>query len=231
MHDDQHGTAVVVLAALINALKITKKRIEEARIVISGAGAASTATLKLLLKAGVKARNVLILDSKGIINIQREDLNSEKKNLCKLANGKHAGGGLEVALLGADVFIGMSKGDILKKEWVSVMNDDPVIFALANPTSEISYEEALTTKARVIGTGRSDHPNQINNVLAFPGIFRGAIDSGARKITDSMKIAAAEAIASLVSKDDLKKGIVIPDPFDKRVSKKVAAAVALASKK
>jgi malate dehydrogenase (oxaloacetate-decarboxylating) len=231
MHDDQHGTAVVVLAALINALKVTKKKIEEAHIVISGAGAASTATLKLLLKAGAKTKNILILDSKGIITIHREDLNSEKKNLCKLTNGKHKGGDLEAALQGADVFVGMSKGNIFKKEWVSAMNDDPIIFALANPTSEISYEEALTTKARVIGTGRSDHPNQINNVLAFPGIFRGAIDSGARNITDAMKIAAAEAIASLISKDDLKKGIVIPDPFDKRVAKKVAAAVALASKK
>ncbi|MDB5260214.1 MAG: malate dehydrogenase [Candidatus Nomurabacteria bacterium] len=228
MHDDQHGTAIVVLAALINSLKITKKKAEDVKVVISGAGAASTATLKLLLKAGVKPKNVLILDSKGIIHIKREDLNNEKINLCKLSNGKHEGGDLEKALIGADVFIGMSMGNILKKEWVETMNDNPIIFALANPVSEISYEDALKTKAKVIGTGRSDHPNQINNVLAFPGVFRGAIDSGAKRITDKMKIAAAHAIASLVSKVELSKGIIIPDPFNKKVAKSVAAAVAKA---
>lgn len=230
-HDDQHGTAIVVLAALINALKIVKKDIESVTVVINGAGAAATATAKLFIKAGVKRGSILILDSKGIITVGREDLNEAKAELALLTNSKKVVGGLEKALVNADVFVGVSAPNALKPEWVELMSNDPIVFAMANPNPEITYEDAKKTKIKVFGTGRSDYPNQINNVLVFPGIFRGALDAGAKAITDDMKLEAARAIASIITKKELKPEYVIPQPFDKRVVKVVANAVKRAVKR
>ena len=225
MHDDQHGTAVVVLAALYNALKATGKKLVDARIVINGAGAAAVATTTLLIDAGVPAKHITVLDSKGILHSKRVGLSPVKKALAMKTNGEKRSGTLEDALEGADVFIGMSKGDVLNPKWIATMAEDPIIFAMANPTPEIAYEKAIKTKAAIVGTGRSDHPNQINNVLAFPGIFKGALEAHARDITTPMKLAAAKAIARLVSPRELRGGAVIPDPFDKRVAPTVARAV------
>lgn len=230
-HDDQHGTAIVVLAALLNALKIVKKDIKNIKVVINGAGAAATAVAKLLINAGVQSGKIIILDSKGAIYAGRENLNGSKKEIAKITNEEKVKGGLETAVENANVFIGVSVAGALKKEWVEKMADMPVVFAMANPNPEISYEDAKKTKIAVFGTGRSDYPNQINNVLAFPGIFRGALDSGATKITEEMKIATAYAIASLVKKSELKKDYIIPSPFDRRVAKVVAAAVKNSAKK
>lgn len=225
-HDDQHGTAIVVLAALVNALKVVKKDIDEVKIVVNGAGAAAIAVSKLLLLAGVDGRKMLIVDSKGIIFEGREEgMNSYKAELAKKTNSTKISGGLDKALEEADVFIGVSVADCLKPEWVENMADKPIVFAMANPNPEISFESAQKTKIAVFGTGRSDYPNQINNVLAFPGIFRGALDARAEEITDKMKIMAAYAIASLVPKNKLNKSFIIPQPFDKRIAKAVAKAV------
>jgi malate dehydrogenase (oxaloacetate-decarboxylating) len=230
-HDDQHGTAIVVLAALINALKLVKKDIAKINVVINGAGAAATATAKLFIKAGVRRGSILILDSQGIIAVGRGDLNEAKAELALMTNSRKIIGGLDKALVGSDVFVGVSAPDVLKPEWVEAMADNPIVFAMANPNPEITYELAKKTKIKVFGTGRSDYPNQINNVLVFPGIFRGALDAGAKAITDEMKLSAAKAIASIVSSKELKAEYVIPRPFDTRVAKVVANAVKKAVKK
>ena len=224
-HDDQHGTAIVVLAALLNALKITKKEISEIKIVINGAGAAGIAVLKILNYAGAASGNIIILDSKGAINKKRNDLNGVKKQAAALTNKQGLSGFLKEAIKGADVFIGVSAANVLSAELVEEMADAPIVFALANPNPEISYESAKKTKIAVFGTGRSDYPNQINNVLAFPGIFRGALDANIKQITEEMKIAAARKIASLVSKKELKNDYIIPKPFDKRVAPAVVKAI------
>ena len=230
-HDDQHGTAIVVLAALLNALKIVKKNISDIKVVVNGAGAASTAVAKLLIKAGVSAGEMIILDSKGSLWNGREGLNDSKVEMAKITNKQKVVGGLDVAVENADVFIGVSVADALKTEWVEKMADKPIVFAMANPNPEISFENVKKTKIAVFGTGRSDYPNQINNVLAFPGIFRGALDVGATKITEEMKLATAQAIASLVKKTELTKDYIIPSPFDRRVAKAVAQAVRKVFKK
>jgi malate dehydrogenase (oxaloacetate-decarboxylating) len=224
-HDDQHGTAIVVLAALTNALKFVKKDLNSVKIVINGAGSAAIAICKLFFKAGILGENIIMLDSKDALSTKRNDLNVYKKEIAERTNPKNISGGLGEALKGADVFIGVSKANVLKLEWVETMADRPVVFAMANPDSEISYEDAKKTKIAVFGTGRSDYPNQINNVLVFPGIFRGALDVRANAITDEMKLAAAKAIASLVSDKELRADYIIPEPFDKRVAKTVAEAV------
>jgi len=219
MHDDQHGTAVVVLAGLINALKITNKD-KKARIVISGAGAAGIATTKLLLKDGFE--NILLCDTKGTIYQGRNDLNPAKEEIAKVTNKTNIKGQLKDALKGADVFIGLSAPGIVTKEIVKSMNKDPIIFAMSNPVPEIMPDEALKGGAKIIATGRSDFPNQINNVLAFPGIFKGALKIRA-KITDEMKLAAAVALAGLVKKPTPER--IIPSPFDKNIAETVAKAV------
>lgn len=223
-HDDQHGTAVVVLAAVINALKLVEKELKDIKIVVNGAGAAATAVSKLLLDAG--AQNLIINDKIGILNknnLNQYDLLRQK--LIKRTNPENLNGDLETAIKDADLFIGLSVGNILKAEMIKEMAADPLIFAMANPSPEIKPELALEAGAAVIATGRSDYPNQINNVLAFPGIFRGALDLRAVEISEDMKIAAAEAIADLVG-DKLNKNYIIPDPFDKSVVPAVAFAVA-----
>ncbi len=227
-HDDQHGTAIVTLAGLINALKIVNKQIGDIKVVTNGAGASGTAIIKLLLSVGVK--NVIMCDSKGIIYEGREfGMNSFKNEMAKVTNKERLTGQLVDALINADVFIGVSVAGALTKEMVKVMNDNSIIFALANPTPEIFPNEAKEAGARVVATGRSDYPNQVNNVLAFPGIFRGALDVRATDINEEMKIAAAHAIAGLISEEDLNEEHIIPDPFDSRVASKVAAEVARAA--
>ena len=230
-HDDQHGTAIVVLAALLNALRLTKKDMRVIRIVMSGAGAASVAVYRMLLRAGVLRGNVIILDSKGILHPDRGGLRGYKQELALETNRKGRKGDLSDALPDADVFIGASAADVLRPEWIDTMADDPIIFALANPNPEIAYAAAMKTKLAVFGSGRSDHPNQINNVLAVPGVFKGALDAGATTITLEMKLAAAYSLAKLVSKKELSPTCIIPRPFDKRVAKAVSRAVAGAWKK
>lgn len=230
-HDDQHGTAVVVLAALMNALKFVNKDLGEAKIVINGAGAAAIAIANLMIRGGVSAKDMIIVDSKDTLHTGRTDMNRYKAELANITNHAPVTGGLEKALVGADVFVGVSKADVLKPEWISKMAKDPIVFAMANPDPEISFEDAKKAKIAVFGTGRSDYPNQINNVLVFPGIFRGALDVRSRAITDEMKLAAAYAIAGLVSKKELSAEYIIPKPFDKRVVKKVSGAVKEAYKK
>lgn len=225
MHDDQHGTAIVVLAALINALKLVKKDASSVKVVINGAGAAGMAIANLLMNYGVAGKNIMMLDSQGIIYQGRGRLNIYKEKISLKTNKEKRQGGLEDAVKGADVFIGVSKADVLRPEWVETMAHDPIVFAMANPNPEISLENARRTKIKIFGTGRSDYPNQINNVLVFPGIFRGALDSRAKAITESMKLAAALAIAGLVSKKNLSFEYIIPEPFDKRVARAVAGAV------
>ena len=225
MHDDQHGTAIVVLAALINALKIVHKTKGEIKLVINGAGSAAMAIFNLLVSYGLNPKKIIMVDSVGIIFDGREGMNEYKNKVARLSNVEKKSGGLDTALVGADVFIGVSTADCLKPEWVSGMAGDPIVFAMANPNPEISLEKAKKTKIKVFGTGRSDYPNQINNVLVFPGLFRGVLDARARQITEKMKLASAEAIAKLVSQKELLKGKIIPDPFDKRVAKAVAKAV------
>ncbi|MBI4225131.1 MAG: NAD-dependent malic enzyme [Candidatus Sungbacteria bacterium] len=225
MHDDQHGTAIVVLAALINALRVVKKKPAQARVVINGAGAAAIATAKLLLAYGFSGKNLMMVDSRGIIYAGRGDLNAYKQQIATATNLEKRKGGLQEAIAGADVFIGVSVADVLKPEWVAAMADDPIVFAMANPNPEISASDAKKTKIKVFGTGRSDFPNQINNVLAFPGIFRGALDAKAKAITEDMKLGAAAAIARLIGSKQLSASNIIPNPFDPRVAKAVAAAV------
>jgi malate dehydrogenase (oxaloacetate-decarboxylating) len=219
-HDDQHGTAVVVLAGLINALKVVGKKAADVRVVISGAGAAGIAIGLLLLKYGFK--NLSLVDSKGEISTCRKDLNKYKQ---KFARNKSCGvgAGLKEVIVGADVFIGVSKPGVLSKKMVASMASDPIVFAMSNPDPEIMPADALAGGARVVATGRSDYPNQINNVLVFPGIFRGALDARATRITDEMKLSAAVALAGLITRPVA--GKIIPDVFDKKVSKVIAKAV------
>ena len=222
-HDDQHGTAIVTLAGLINALKIVKKDIHNIKVVTSGAGAAGIAIIKLLQSMGL--RNVIMCDRKGAIYEGREGLNQEKEEMAKITNFNHEKGSLEEVLKGADVFIGVSAPNCVSAEMVKSMAKDPIIFPMANPVPEIMPEIAISAGAAVVGTGRSDYPNQINNVLAFPGIFRGALDARATCINEEMKIAAAFAIASLVSDEELNAEYILPNAFDERVGKAVAKAV------
>jgi len=228
-HDDQHGTAVVTLAAMINALKICKKDIRDIEVVVNGSGAAGIAVTRLLMSMGLK--KVILCDTKGAIYKGREGLNPEKELMAEISNLEMKKGFLRDVVRGADVFIGLSGPGIMDEEMVRSMAWDPIIFAMANPVPEIMPDQALAAGARVVGTGRSDFPNQINNVLAFPGIFRGALDVRASDINDEMKIAAAEAIASLISDEELEPGYILPAPFDKRVGPAVAAAVADAARK
>ena len=228
-HDDQHGTAVVTLAGLINALKVVGKRIEDVRVVTSGAGAAGMAIIKLLMAMGLK--DVVMCDRKGAIYEGREGLNAEKAEMAKLSNREKKQGTLSEVIRGADVFIGVSAPGTLSTEMVSTMAKDAIIFACANPTPEIYPDEAKAGGAAVIATGRSDFPNQINNVLAFPGIFRGALDVRARDINDAMKIAAAYAIAGVVSDGELDAEHIMPAAFDPKVREAVACAVADAARK
>ncbi|KKW08155.1 MAG: Malate dehydrogenase [Candidatus Kaiserbacteria bacterium GW2011_GWA2_49_19] len=219
MHDDQHGTAIVVLAGLLNAFKVVGKKIAKVQIVISGAGAAGTATANLLYAAG--AKNIIMLDRKGIIDSTRQE--PHKQMLAKFTNPDGIKGGLREALTGADVLIGVSGPGLAKAEDIELMAKKAIVFALANPTPEIMPDEAKRGGAMVIGTGRSDFPNQINNSLAFPGIFRGALDNGVRKITQEIKLKAAHALAGLVKKPTAHK--VLPDMFDKRVALAVAKSI------
>ena len=218
MHDDQHGTAIVVLAGMINALEVVGKKISKAKFVILGAGAAGTATAKLLHVAG--AKNIVVLDSKGIVDSKRPE--PHKRELAKL-NTKHVRGGLREALKGADVLLGVSGPNLVKADDIRLMAKKAIVFAMANPVPEIMPDEAKRGGAMVVGTGRSDFPNQINNSLAFPGVFRGALDHGVKKITDEMKVRAARAIAALVKKPTANR--VIPDMFDKRAPIAVARAI------
>ncbi|HBE80276.1 MAG TPA: NAD-dependent malic enzyme [Firmicutes bacterium] len=227
-HDDQHGTAVVTLAAMLNALKLTGKKIENIEVVVNGSGAAGIAVTRLLMAMGLK--KVILCDTKGAIYEDRDNLNAAKAEMAKLSNLHKKKGSLKEVLVGADVFIGVSAPKMVTPEMVQTMAKDPIVFAMANPVPEIMPDEAIKAGAKVVGTGRSDFANQINNVLAFPGIFRGALDVRASDINDQMKIAAAEAIASLVGDAELKADYVIPAPFDVRVSKAVAAAVAKAAR-
>ena len=223
-HDDQHGTAVVTLAALLNALKLTGKKMEEIKVVTSGAGAAGIAIIKLLIAMGLK--NVILCDRKGAIYEGREGLNKEKEEMAKITNRDHESGTLAEVLKGADVFIGVSAPGCVTQDMVRSMNENPILFPMANPTPEIMPDLAKEAGAAVVGTGRSDFPNQINNVLAFPGIFRGALDVRASEINDEMKIAAAKAIASFVTDDLLSADYIIPSALDKNVATAVAEAVA-----
>ncbi|MBQ9886881.1 MAG: NAD-dependent malic enzyme [Lachnospiraceae bacterium] len=229
-HDDQHGTAVVTLAGLTNALRLTGKKKEEVNIVVNGAGAAAISITRLLLSYGFE--NVILCDRTGAIYEGREKgMNPIKDQMAKVTNRQKKAGTLKDVIVGADVFIGVSAPNTLSKEMVQTMNKDAIIFACANPTPEIFPEDALEAGAKVVATGRSDYPNQINNVLAFPGIFRGAFDVRAKDINNEMKIAAAEAIASLVSDEELSAEYIMPAAFDERVGKTVAAAVAEAARK
>jgi len=226
-HDDQHGTAIVVAAALINALKLTNRKPGSVRVVVVGAGAAGIAVTRLLLQLGV--RNILVCDQEGILSPQRaNETNRYKREIAAITNPAGRTGTLAEALEGADVLIGLSRGGIVSREMVASMAQDPIVLALANPEPEIRPESARAAGASIVATGRSDYPNQVNNVLAFPGIFRGALDARATKINDAMKLAAAEAIASLVG-EQLSPEFIIPKPLDPRVAPTVAAATARAA--
>ena len=228
-HDDQHGTAVITLAGLQNALKVVGKKKEDVKIVTSGAGAAAIAIVKLLLAAGFK--NITMCDRKGAIYTGREGLNWIKEEMAQVTNLDKKAGSLADMLVGADVFIGVSAPGMVTKEMVAAMNRDAIIFACANPTPEIFPDEAKAGGAKVVSTGRSDYPNQINNVLAFPGIFRGAFDVRASDINEEMKMAAAEALAGLISDEELNENYIIPAAFDPRVGPAVAEAVAEAARR
>ena len=228
MHDDQHGTAVVVLAGVMNALKVVNKKIQAICVVLQGAGAAGTAITKLLLTSGVSPKNIVLCDSKGILYEGRLSLDANKQELVRITNTNKQQGSLADALKGADLFIGVSVKNLVSREMVKSMNAHPIIFAMANPDPEILPEDAHAAGAAVIATGRSDYPNQVNNVLAFPGIFRGALDSRASKITEQMKLAAVHALANLVKTPT--KDMILPNPLDKSVVPAVAAAVAKAWK-
>lgn len=226
-HDDQHGTAVVVLAAMINALKIVHKKFEDLKVIVNGAGAAGTAIIKLLINMGVK--DIIACDTKGAISKDRPDLNKAKGALADITNHEMIKGSLSDVIKGADVFVGVSAPGALTGDMIKIMNKDPLVFAMANPTPEIYPDEAKAAGAKVVGTGRSDYPNQINNVLAFPGIFRGALDVRASKINEEMKVAAAYAIADLIAEDELTPDYVIPAAFDFRIAPRVAYYVAKAA--
>ncbi len=227
-HDDQHGTAVITAAALLNALKLTGRKLSDVRVVTSGAGAAGIAIIKLLVSMGLK--EVIMCDRKGAIYEGREGLNAEKVEMAKISNLEKKQGTLAEMLVGADVFIGVSAPGTVTEEMVKSMAPDPILFTMANPTPEIMPDLAKKAGAAVVGTGRSDFPNQINNVLAFPGIFRGTLDVRATDINDEMKLAAAYALAGLVSDEELNADYIIPNAFDKRVAPAVAAAVAKAAR-
>lgn len=227
-HDDQHGTAIVVGAGLLNALKVVNKDMQAVKIVVNGAGAAGIAITKLLLTIGFE--QITVCDSQGVIYEGRPNgMNPTKHEIANVTNPYGLTGSLEDAMTGADVFIGVSVANLLTKELIASMNDDPIVFGLANPNPELSPDKAQEYGVRIIATGRSDYPNQVNNVLAFPGIFRGALDVRAREINESMKLAATYAIASLIDAVDLRDDYIIPDPFDERVVKVVAQAVSKAA--
>lgn len=227
-HDDQHGTAVITLAGLINALKVVGKKLNEVKIVTSGAGAAGIAIIRLLMSMGLK--NVIMTDRQGAIYEGREGLNDIKKEMAEITNHAHQKGTLAEVIQGADVFIGVSAPKTLTADMVKTMAKDPIIFACANPTPEIFPEEAKEAGAAVVSTGRSDYPNQVNNVLCFPALFRGALDVRASTINDEMKIAAAHAIADLVTPTELNAEYILPQPFDPRIKDTVAKAVAKAAR-
>lgn len=227
-HDDQHGTAIVVSAGIINALRIVGKKIENVKIIINGAGSAGIAICKMLMNMG--AKNIILVDKIGAICENMNGLNSEQEKMSKITNPEKLAGNLEDVIKDADVFIGVSAPNIVSKDMVRSMAEEPIVFAMANPVPEIMPNDAKEAGARVVGTGRSDFPNQINNVIAFPGIFRGALDAMASSITEEMKIAACNAIASLISDEELSEEYIIPKAFDPRVAPAVAKAVAKAAK-
>ena len=222
-HDDQHGTAIVVSAGLLNALKLVGKRMEDANIVINGAGSAGISIAKLLMLFG--AGNIVLVDRQGALSVDEDWLNPAQRQMAEVTNRQNERGPLSEVIRGKDVFIGVSAPKIVTAEMVSTMAEDAIVFAMANPTPEIMPEEAARGGARVIATGRSDYPNQINNVLVFPGIFRGALDARATAITEGMKLAAARAIAAIVADEELREDYIIPGAFDKRVAAAVAQAV------
>lgn len=222
MHDDQHGTAIVILAGIINALKVVGKKKENVRAVFSGAGAAGIASAKLLHAYGIK--NITLVDSKGIVSKSRSDLDDTKKEMLSITNPDNREGSLSNALVDTDIFLGVSKPNVLTEEMIKTMAKDSIVFAMANPTPEIMPDVARRAGARIIATGRSDFPNQVNNSLAFPGVFKGALKSGAKKITEEMKFAAAEALANL--EDNPSEEKIIPDPFDIGICDAVSKAVA-----
>ena len=223
-HDDQHGTAIVVLSGVINALRLTGKQKETCRVVVNGAGSAGIAIAKLLLNYGF--RNLILCDKCGIINSRSEGINEAQRAMLATTNLNDEEGALADAMRDADIFVGVSAPGIVSADMVKSMNSDAILFAMANPTPEIFPDVARAAGARVVGTGRSDFPNQINNVVAFPGIFKGALESRATRITEQMKLAAAEALAALVSDDELSEDFIMPEPFDPRAVEAVAAAVA-----
>lgn len=227
-HDDQHGTAIIVLAGVINALKLVNKSISDVKIVVNGPGAAGTAIIKLLEEYG--ARNFSICDEFGMLYPNRPNTDSHKLELANRFNPKGCRGELAEAMMGADIFIGVSKGNLLTKDMIESMNADAIVFAMANPTPEIMPGKAKQYGAKVVGTGRSDFANQVNNVLAFPGVFRGALDVRAKEINVEMKLAAAKAIADLISEAELSPDKILPEPFDPRVCEAVAKAVAKAAR-
>ncbi len=222
-HDDQHGTAVVVLAGVLNALRVVNKKIDDVKIVVNGLGAAGTAISKMLIAAG--AKNMVLVDRRGIIDESDELLGEERQRLAKITNPEKLTGGLDVAIKNADVFVGVSAPNILSEEMVKTMNKDSIVFAMANPTPEIMPDKAKNAGAKVVGTGRSDFPNQINNVLVFPGIFRGALDCGATAITEEMKLAAAYALANHIPENELNEENIIPSALDRSVAFEIAEAV------
>lgn len=228
-HDDQHGTGIITVAAMINSLKLVQKDFKDLKVVINGAGAAGISLAEIIMEKGTK--NVILLDSRGAIYEGRDNLNIIKERVSKITNPKKEKGTLGEVIKGADVFIGVSVADVMTSEMVKNMAENPIVFPMANPNPEINPELALKAGAKIVGTGRSDYPNQINNVLAFPGIFRGALDVMAKEINMEMKLAASKALAELVNEDELKADYVIPKPFDKRVGPHVAAAVAQAAVK
>lgn len=228
-HDDQHGTGIVVTAALLNALKVVHKEIGSIHVVLNGPGAAGTAIIKMLLAAGV--RHIIACDENGILYRERGvGIVDHKKELCEITNLQDLRGDLKDAVRGADVFIGVSVGGALTPDMVRTMASDPIVFAMANPTPEILYDDAIAAGVKVMGTGRSDFPNQINNVLAFPGVFKGALSVRARDINTDMKVAAAQAIAELIPENELRPDYIIPDAFDPRVAAHVAERVAQAAR-
>ena len=223
-HDDQHGTAIVVVAGLINALKIVNKKVEDIKVVVNGAGAAGSSIIKLIKSLG--AKNIIAVDRVGILTRdEKERYDFSKKELADITNPDNIKGGLKEAIVGADVFIGVSAPNLLTQDMVKTMNSDAIVFAMANPVPEIMPEDALAAGAAIVGTGRSDYPNQINNVLVFPGLFKGALRAKAKKITEDMKLAAAYGLAGLLKDEELKKDYIIPDAFDPRVAEAVAQAV------
>ena len=228
-HDDQHGTAIIVLAALYNSLRLTGKKIDEIQVVVNGGGAAGIAISQMFLSSGIK--NLMVVDRTGIISETDPELAERHVEISKVTNRSFRTGTLEDAVVGMDVFVGVSAPGVLKKEWIATMNEKPVIFAMANPTPEIFPDEAKEGGAYIVGTGRSDFPNQINNVLAFPGIFRGALDARAKDITIEMQLAAARGIASIVSDEELNVDYIMPDVFTPGVADIVAASVMNAVKK